>query len=99
DEHEQATAPGAHSHSHEDDHEHGRTYQQIRELIQNSQLSDWVKNKSLAVFRRIAVAEGKIHGVPVDQVGFHEVGAVDSIVDVVGACIGLELLGKPQVVA
>jgi uncharacterized protein (DUF111 family) len=45
------------------------------------------------------VAEGKIHGMPPDSVAFHEVGAVDSIVDIIGACIGLELLGKPRVVA
>src|SRR5207245_461664 len=68
-------------------------------LINQSGLSDWVKEKSTAVFHRIAVAEGKIHGLPAEQVHFHEVGAVDSIVDIVGACLGLELLGKPRVLA
>jgi uncharacterized protein (TIGR00299 family) protein len=58
-----------------------------------------VKEKAIAIFHRIAVAEGKIHGLPPEQVHFHEVGAVDSIVDIVGACIGLELLGKPRVLA
>jgi uncharacterized protein (TIGR00299 family) protein len=58
-----------------------------------------VKGKSIAVFHRLAVAEGRIHGVPPEQVAFHEVGAVDSIVDIVGGCIGLELLGKPRVLA
>jgi uncharacterized protein (TIGR00299 family) protein len=58
-----------------------------------------VKEKSNAVFARIARAEGKIHGKPAEEVHFHEVGAVDSIVDIVGGCIGLELLGKPRVVA
>jgi pyridinium-3,5-bisthiocarboxylic acid mononucleotide nickel chelatase len=58
-----------------------------------------VKEKAVAVFTRIARAEGKIHGMPAEEVHFHEVGAVDSIVDVVGACIGLELLGKPRVLA
>jgi hypothetical protein len=58
-----------------------------------------VKQKSIAIFQRVAVAEGKIHGKPAEQVHFHEVGAVDSIVDVVGACVALELLGKPRVLA
>jgi uncharacterized protein (TIGR00299 family) protein len=93
-----------HSHGHESEgygheHSHGRNYAQIREMINRSSLSDWVKQKAVAVFHRIAVAEGKIHGLPLEQVHFHEVGAVDSIVDIVGACIGLEILGKPRVVA
>jgi len=58
-----------------------------------------VKQKSIAVFQRIADAEGKIHGLPADEVHFHEVGAVDSIVDIVGVAIALELLGKPRVIA
>ncbi len=58
-----------------------------------------MKEKSIAVFQRIAVAEGKIHGLPPGEVHFHEVGAVDSIVDIVGGCIALEALGKPRVLA
>jgi uncharacterized protein (TIGR00299 family) protein len=88
-----------HSHSHAHPHEHGRTFAQIRQLITDSHLSDWVKQKAVAVFQRIAVAEGKIHGLPPDQVAFHEVGAVDSIIDIIGACIALEMLGKPRVLA
>ena len=68
-------------------------------MIRESGLSEWVKGKALAIFRRVAVAEGKIHGQPPEQVHFHEVGAIDSIVDIVGACVGLELLGKPRVLA
>src|SRR6266487_447822 len=80
-------------------HEHGRTFADIRDLIERSKLSAWVKQKSLGVFRRLADAEGKIHGLPPEKVHFHEVGAVDSIVDIVGACIGLQMLGKPPVLA
>ena len=95
-----------HAHSHADApgeatpaHPHNRNFTEIRALIQASTLSPWVKEKSIAVFQRVAVAEGKIHGLPPEQVHFHEVGAVDSIVDIVGACIALELLGRPRVLA
>jgi len=96
-------ADHSHSHSHEhshgggEGHGHSRNFAQISELIHASALSDWVKEKSVAVFQRIANAEGKIHGMPPFEVHFHEVGAVDSIVDIVGGCIALELLGKPRV--
>ena len=92
-----------HGHVHEQGHSHrhgpSRDFSKIRELILGSALSDWVKQKAVAVFNRIAVAEGKIHGLPPEQVTFHEVGAVDSIVDIVGACIALEMLGQPRVLA
>lgn len=94
----------SHSHSHgpgDGDHSHegSRNFAQIKTLIYQSQLSDWVKQKAVAVFQRVANAEGKIHGMPPEQVHFHEVGAVDSIVDIVGACIALEMLGRPRVLA
>lgn len=84
---------------HHHDHSKSRDFAQIRELIATSQLSDWVKKKAVAVFHHIAVAEGKIHGKPPEQVHFHEVGAIDSIVDIVGACIAWEILGQPRVLA
>jgi len=87
--------PHAHGHTHADQ----RNFTEIKALIARSKLSAWVKQKSIAVFQRIAEAEGKIHGQPPEQVHFHEVGAVDSIVDIVGAAIALELLGKPRVCA
>lgn len=105
-EHSHSHGPGDHAHSHSHgpgdcDHAHdgSRNFAQIKALIRASTLSDWVKDKSLAVFQRIAVAEGKIHGMPPEEVHFHEVGAVDSIVDIVGGCLALELLGKPRVLA
>ena len=105
---------GAHEHhhghhpDHSHDHHHGhdrhhhdenRTFAEIKKLVAKSKLSAWVKKKSVAVFQRIAEAEGKIHGLPPEKVHFHEVGAVDSIVDIAGACIALEMLGKPRVLA
>jgi pyridinium-3,5-bisthiocarboxylic acid mononucleotide nickel chelatase len=87
-----------HGHGHHH-HDENRTFAEIKKLITKSKLSAWVKKKSVAVFQRIAEAEGKIHGRPPEKVHFHEVGAVDSIVDIVGACIALEMLGKPRVLA
>lgn len=81
------------------DHPHGRNFADIRHLIHHSALSEWVKQKSLAVFQRVADAEGRVHGQPPDAVHFHEVGALDSIIDLVGACVALEALGRPQVLA
>src|SRR5260221_9150230 len=84
----------AHTHKsgHHHEHEAGRTHAEIKKLILDSDLSAWVKEKSVKVFERIAVAEGKIHGVPPGKVHFHEVGAVDSIVDIVGGRIARETL-------
>ena len=93
---------GHHHHEgehHHHEHEHGRTFADIKKLIAGSKLSDWVKAKSTAIFLRVANAEGKIHGHPPDEVHFHEVGAVDSIIDIVGACVALELLGQPRLLA
>jgi uncharacterized protein (TIGR00299 family) protein len=88
-----------HKHEHEQEPAHGRDYAEIKQLISQSGISPWARKKAIAVFDRIAAAEGKIHGVPVDKVHFHEVGAVDSIIDIAGACIGLEFLGKPRILA
>ena len=88
-----------HEQGHEHGHEHGRQYSEIKELISAGALSGWVKEKALAVFQRVAEAEGKIHGLPPNRVHFHEVGAVDSIVDIVGGCAALEILGRPRVLA
>ncbi|HTI68598.1 MAG TPA: nickel pincer cofactor biosynthesis protein LarC [Candidatus Limnocylindria bacterium] len=93
--HSHTDESGSHSHA----HENTRDFSAIRAMIEASTLSTWVKEKSIAVFHRIAVAEGKVHGVAPDKVHFHEVGAIDSIVDIVGGCIGLELLGHPRVTA
>jgi pyridinium-3,5-bisthiocarboxylic acid mononucleotide nickel chelatase len=88
-----------HEHSHSEDcgHSHGRNHAEIRALISQSDLSEFVKKHALSIFNRIAVAEGKIHGMPPENVQFHEVGALDSIADVVCACAGIEQLGIEKV--
>ena len=70
-----------------------RDWRAVRELITGSRLSDSVKQRALDVFGRLAAAEAAVHGVGVDDVHFHEVGAVDSIVDIVGVAIGVTELG------
>ena len=65
----------------------------IKKIINESTLSEAVKERAVAIFTRLAEAEAKIHGIEVEKVHFHEVGAMDAIVDVVGACIGFEMLG------
>ncbi len=73
--------------------ERPRSWRQIRELIQRSTLNGAIKDTGVEVFARLAQAEAKIHGVAVDKVHFHEVGATDSIVDIMAAAIGMHELG------
>jgi hypothetical protein len=70
-----------------------RSLSAILDVIAASGLGDRAKDRAARIFRRLADAEARVHGVTVEQVHFHDVGAVDAIVDVTGACIGLDLLG------
>jgi pyridinium-3,5-bisthiocarboxylic acid mononucleotide nickel chelatase len=100
-------APHAHGHEHGHDHDHSldgadhghehahRSWADIRALISGSGLSEPVTARALGIFRKLAEAEASVHGTAVDDVRFHEVGAVDSIVDIVGAAVCLEYL-KPD---
>lgn len=99
----------AHDHAHREhghDHAHGhaspapggwrassRRWADIRALLEESSLGPRVRARCIAVFEKLAIAEGRVHGIEPEAVTFHEVGAVDSIVDVVAACVALELLG------
>lgn len=74
-------------------HEHAhRHLSHIREIINTSNLSENVKKFAINCFENLAIAEGKVHGVSAEEVGFHEVGALDAIVDIVGAAIGIDSL-------
>ena len=83
-----------HHHDHnEHDHHHTRHLPEIEEMIVKGNLPVRAEAWSLAVFRQLAVAEGAVHGIAPEKVHFHEVGAVDAIVDIVGTCLGLDWLG------
>lgn len=92
DEHTHCHGDHHHHGEHDHDHEHGRSYAEIRALVEKSDLSPFVKKHTLSIFHRIAVAEGRIHGQPPESVTFHEVGALDSIADIICACVGIEAL-------
>lgn len=88
-------SPTADGHHH---HHHGtRHLPEIETLIQGANLSQRARDWSLKVFRRLADAEGSVHGISPDRVHFHEVGAVDAIVDIVGTCVALDWLGVDRI--
>jgi uncharacterized protein (TIGR00299 family) protein len=82
---------------HEADQGHGRHLADIAEILAKSGLAENVRRRALGTFTRLACAEAKIHATTPESIHFHEVGAVDAIVDIVGACIGLEMLGVETV--
>lgn len=81
-----------------DEHHHHRTWSSIDQMLAESTLAPATRERARRMFHRVGEAEARVHGVPIETVHFHEVGAVDSIVDIVGAAIGLELLGVKRIV-
>ena len=79
-------------HDREHSHNHGRHLPEIEQMILKAGLPPRAEAWSLAVFRQLAIAEGAVHGIAPEKVHFHEVGAVDAIVDIVGTCLGLDWL-------
>lgn len=77
---------------------HHRHYSDIRQLLAESALHPSVKESAGKIFRKLAEAEAKVHGLELDEVHFHEVGAIDSIVDIVGASVGLQWLGVESLI-
>lgn len=90
------------SHSHENNKRHylhkHRNLKDVEKLIDESELSDRIKELSKKMFSFVAVAEAKIHGITIDEVHFHEVGAIDSIIDIVGTAICIDSLNIEKVV-
>lgn len=80
-------------------HIHSANYGDIKKIIEKSGLSERIKNDSIRIFKRIAEAEAKIHNTPIDNIHFHEVGAVDSIIDVVGAAVCIDLLAIDEIIS
>ena len=78
-------------------HDHRRNLDHIKEIIEKSDLEDSVKSKSIEVFMRLAEAEAKVHRTSTDHIHFHEVGAMDAIIDVVGSVAGLAALGIEKI--
>lgn len=82
-----------HTHTHSHDHAHGRSLSVIRKLIEGAKLADSVKRRAIHTFELLGASEAKIHNVDIEKIHFHEVGAVDAIVDIVAACAGIDALG------
>lgn len=88
--------PHARAQRHE--HEHGRGLNEIREIIRAAKISESAKQTAIRMFEKLGAAEAKIHNVPIDKIHFHEVGAVDALVDIVCAAVGSEALGVEEFV-
>ena len=91
-----------HHHHHGEGHAHGanhygRSYSQIREILEKAPIPEAPKNRAISAFYRLGVVEAGIHGVEVEDIHFHEVGAIDSIIDVTGYFLGLHMLGVERV--
>ena len=99
--HHEHTHEHHHEHSHEDDghHHYHSTMQNIASIVHSLRLSDEVKADILAVYGLIAQAESTVHGVPVPQIHFHEVGTMDAVADVTAVCFLLRRLGAEQIIA
>jgi pyridinium-3,5-bisthiocarboxylic acid mononucleotide nickel chelatase len=78
-------------------HHHHRRFDDIRQIIENSELENFVKVQSVKIFTRLAEAEAKVHQTTIDKIHFHEVGAMDAIIDVVGSVAGIVALGVERV--
>jgi hypothetical protein len=93
----------AHAHRHESDPQnagrhHGRGLIEIREIIRKAEISESAKKVAIDIFEKLGAAEAKIHNVPMEKIHFHEVGAVDALVDITCAAVGAEALGVEEII-
>lgn len=91
--------PSDNHHGHQHGHHPHRNLEDISRIIHDSELSKAIKERSINMFHKLAEAEGKIHNKPVQEVHFHEVGALDSIVDIVGAAICIEIIAPDLIMS
>jgi pyridinium-3,5-bisthiocarboxylic acid mononucleotide nickel chelatase len=89
--------PHLHPHSHDHHHAPHRHVGELIDILERAPLSDWVRERAVRAFRLLGEAEGRIHGMPAEDVALHEVGAMDALVDVVGAIEGFEQLGIDRI--
>jgi uncharacterized protein (TIGR00299 family) protein len=89
--------PHTHPHSHDHHHPPHRHVGELIAILEHAPLSDWVRARAVRAFRLLGEAEGRVHGVPPDEVALHEVGAMDALVDVVGAIEGFEQLAIDRI--
>lgn len=94
--HDHSHGNHSHHHTHEKEHHH-RNLEDIITIINRSSLPEKVKSNAIKVFTRLGEAEAKVHGVTIEEIHFHEVGAIDSIVDIVGGCLALHLMGIEKI--
>src|SRR6266567_366125 len=97
----------AHSHEHDHEHQHGHTHEhsqhhshrglkEIRQIINQAAISQTAKDRAIKIFEALGAAEAKIHNTDIEKIHFHEVGAIDAIVDIVCASVGAEALGVDE---
>jgi len=94
----EGSTPHDHADAHSHEHGHGRSLKQIKRIIGKAEISESAKKTAIAIFEALGAAEAAIHDMDIESVHFHEVGAVDALVDIVGAAVGAEALGVGEIV-
>ena len=94
--HDHVAQPPSAVHSHDHSHQHGRGLKEIRQIIQRTGISIGAKQTAISIFEALGRAEAEIHNTDIEKIHFHEVGAADALVDIVGAAVGVEALGVEE---